>query len=67
MFVRKSDLERKIRKAYVEDCLVQIISVTAQEKKDGRDHHAKQIVKLETITNLCVRGKVMHKSYARSA
>jgi len=44
-----------------------IISMTYTKKKGERDHHSRWIAKMEVITSLCAKRKVVHESHARNA
>lgn len=39
MFVRKNDLEKKLRKRYVGDCLAQVYFIELRNKKESEKNH----------------------------
>jgi hypothetical protein len=41
--------------------------MTCTKKVSEKDHLFRQIVKMEVIMSLCVRGKVAYEGYAKSA
>jgi hypothetical protein len=44
-----------------------VILMICAKKEGEKDHPSRQIVKMEVITSLCARRKVVHEGYVRNA